>query len=48
MLVKKNGMGRWIIDFTCKGRRIARTVGPSQREAKGLATDLRPPEYGGD
>jgi hypothetical protein len=23
MLVEKDGKGRWIIDFTCKGRRIS-------------------------
>jgi len=33
--------GKWVIDFTCKGRRITRVIGPSKREAEAAAAAIK-------
>lgn len=34
MSVQRNSAGKWVIDFTCKGKRITRVIGESKREAE--------------
>lgn len=41
MKISKDQKGRWLIDFTCKGRRITRVVGFSKREAEARAEAIR-------
>ncbi|MFC2169417.1 tyrosine-type recombinase/integrase [Acidobacteriota bacterium] len=36
---KKNS--KWVIDFTCKGRRIRRVIGENKREAEAAATTIK-------
>jgi hypothetical protein len=44
MSVQRNSAGKWVIDFTCKGKRITRVIGESKREAEatGGVWDQRP------
>ena len=41
MKISKNKDGKWVIDFTCRGRRITRVIGPSKREAEARAEAIR-------
>ena len=41
MKISKDKKGRWIVDFTCKGRRITRVVGSSRRAAEAKAALIR-------
>ncbi|MGB7294207.1 MAG: tyrosine-type recombinase/integrase [Candidatus Aminicenantales bacterium] len=41
MKILKNAKGKWVIDFTCRGRRITRVIGPSKREAEARAEAIR-------
>ena len=41
MKISQNKAGRWVIDFTCKGRRITRVIGPSKREAEAAAAAIK-------
>jgi integrase len=34
MNISKNENGKWVIDFTCKGRRITRVVGENRKQAE--------------
>lgn len=34
MKINKNNNGKWIIDFTCKGRRVIRVIGENKKEAE--------------
>jgi integrase len=39
--ISKDKKGRWIVDFTCKGRRITRVVGSSRRTAEARAAIIK-------
>jgi integrase len=39
--ISKDKKGRWVVDFTCKGRRITRVVGSSRRTAEAKAAMIR-------
>ncbi len=41
MKISKDKKGRWIVDFTCKGRRITRVVGSSKRAAEARAAMIK-------
>jgi hypothetical protein len=41
MKVSKNKVGKWVVDFTCKGKRITRVIGESKREAEGAAAAMK-------
>lgn len=41
MKISKNKNGKWVIDFTCKGRRITRVMGFSKREAEARAVAIK-------
>ena len=41
MKISKDKKGRWIVDFTCKGRRITRVVGVSKRQAEARAAMIK-------
>lgn len=34
MSIKKNDAGKWVIDFTAKGKRITRVIGESKWKAE--------------
>jgi len=40
-MIKQNKMGKWVVDFTCNGKRIRRVVGHSKEEAKDVMASLR-------
>jgi len=40
-MVQLNKKGKWVIDFTCNGKRIRRVVGHSKEEAKDVMASLR-------
>ena len=42
MSVQRNSAGKWVIDFTCKGKRITRVIGGSKREAEAAGGDMGP------
>jgi len=50
MSIKRNDAGKWVIDFTCKGKRITRVIGESKREAEAslaaLKADILREKYG--
>ena len=41
MKISQNKTGKWVIDFTCRGRRITRVIGPSKREAEAAAAAIK-------
>lgn len=41
MKITRNKNSKWVIDFTCKGRRIRRVIGYSKEEAKDAMASLR-------
>jgi integrase len=41
MKIFKDKKGRWVVDFTCKGRRITRIVGSSKRAAEARAAMIK-------
>jgi len=41
MKIFQNKNGKWVIDFTCKGRRIRRVIGTSKREAEAAAAAIK-------
>ncbi len=41
MKISQNRSGKWVIDFTCKGRRITRVIGSSKREAEAAAAAIK-------
>ena len=40
-MIQQNKKGKWVIDFTCNGKRIRRVVGHSKEEAKDVMASLR-------
>lgn len=50
MSIKRNQVGKWVIDFTCKGKRITRVIGESKREAEAalaaMKSDILREKYG--
>jgi integrase len=50
MSIQRNDAGKWVIDFTCKGKRITRVIGESKREAEeslaALKADILREKYG--
>ena len=40
-MIKQNKKGKWVVDFTCDGKRIRRVVGHSKEEAKDVMASLR-------
>jgi len=50
MSIKRNRRGKWVIDFTCKGKRITRVIGESKREAEAalaaMKADILREKYG--
>ena len=50
MSIKRNPVGKWVIDFTCRGKRITRVIGPSKREAEAalaaMKADIMREKYG--
>lgn len=41
MKITQNNKCNWVIDFTCKGRRIRRVIGPSKREAEDAVATIK-------
>lgn len=50
MSIQRNGAGKWVIDFTCKGKRITRVISESKREAEAalaaMKADILREKYG--
>jgi integrase len=39
--IRRNGAGKWVIDFTRKGKRIIRVIGESKREAQDVLAAMK-------